>query len=93
MEVVRVPRKQRNHLLESLLEKFKISYVAYTYGAYLFGYKRRRVELASTLIINPKFLWLDEPFAGVDPVTVQEIQAIIKKLKKALGQEQKYSLQ
>jgi lipopolysaccharide export system ATP-binding protein len=81
MEIVKVPRNKRKYLLESLLEKFNIGYAANTNGAALSGGERRRVELARSLIINPKFLLLDEPFAGVDPVTVQEVQAIIKRLK------------
>ncbi len=81
MEVTRVPRNQRRDLLNSLLEKFQIKKIAKSLGSSLSGGERRRVEIARSLIINPKFLLLDEPFAGVDPVTVQEIQAIIEDLK------------
>ena len=81
MEIVNIPRRRRKCLLESLLAKFNISNVANSRGSVLSGGERRRVELARSLIVNPKFLLLDEPFAGVDPVTVQEIQGIIKKLK------------
>lgn len=81
MEVVGVPKKNRDTMLEDLLSKFQINHIRKTKGAALSGGERRRVEIARSLIINPKFLLLDEPFAGVDPVTVQEIQNIIASLK------------
>ncbi len=81
MEVVGIPAHERKNLLEELLGKFQISHIAKSMGASLSGGERRRVEIARSLIINPKFLLLDEPFAGIDPVTVQEIQHIIQKLR------------
>jgi lipopolysaccharide export system ATP-binding protein len=81
MEVTGVPRTERRDQLASLLHKFQIGKIAKSLGSALSGGERRRVEIARSLIINPKFLLLDEPFAGVDPVTVQEIQAIIEDLK------------
>lgn len=81
MEVTRVPKSQRMDMLEDLLNKFHITHIRDSKGAALSGGERRRVEIARSLIINPKFLLLDEPFAGVDPVTVQEIQSIIYSLK------------
>lgn len=81
MEVVGVPSHERKNLLEELLRKFQITHIAKSMGAALSGGERRRVEIARSLIINPKFLLLDEPFAGIDPVTVQEIQHIIQKLR------------
>jgi lipopolysaccharide export system ATP-binding protein len=63
------------------MNKFQISHVAKSKGASLSGGERRRVEIARALIIKPDYLLLDEPFAGIDPVTVQEIQAIIAKLR------------
>lgn len=81
MEITKVPRQKRLELLKDLLAKFQIGHIAKSIGASLSGGERRRVEIARALIINPKFLLLDEPFAGVDPVTVQEIQAIIESLK------------
>ena len=81
MEVVKVPKKDRRELLDDLLGKFQIEHIRSTAGAALSGGERRRVEIARSLIIQPNFLLLDEPFAGVDPVTVQEIQQIITNLR------------
>ena len=81
MEVTKVPRGERKKLLKDLLGKFQIGHIAKSLGAALSGGERRRVEIARSLIIKPKFLLLDEPFAGVDPVTVQEIQGIIESLR------------
>ncbi len=81
MEVVGVPHHKRRDLLEELLTKFQVSHIAKSYGASLSGGERRRVEIARSLISKPDFLLLDEPFAGIDPVTVQEIQKIISKLR------------
>lgn len=80
MEVVGVESHRRRMLLDELLSKFQITHIARSKGASLSGGERRRVEIARALIIRPKFLLLDEPFAGIDPVTVQEIQSIIGKL-------------
>jgi lipopolysaccharide export system ATP-binding protein len=81
MEVTKVDKSKRKKLLKSLLEKFQIGHIQDSLGAALSGGERRRVEIARSLIINPDFLLLDEPFAGVDPVTVQEIQKIIENLR------------
>lgn len=81
MEVTGEPAHHRKQRLEELLTKFQISHIAKSLGAALSGGERRRVEIARALIIRPKFLLLDEPFAGIDPVTVQEIQGIVKGLK------------
>lgn len=85
MEVVGVPANERRRFIEELLFKFQISHIAKSKGAALSGGERRRVEIARSLIIRPKFLLLDEPFAGIDPVTVQEIQLIIQKLRDEEG--------
>lgn len=82
MEVCNIPRSERRILLEELLNKFMIEHISQSLGASLSGGERRRVEIARALIIRPKFLLLDEPFAGIDPMTVQEIQAIISQLSR-----------
>jgi lipopolysaccharide export system ATP-binding protein len=81
MEIVDYPVNDRKRRLNELLEEFQIGRIENSLGASLSGGERRRVEIARSLITNPKFLLLDEPFAGVDPVTVQEIQSIIARLK------------
>lgn len=80
MQVWGVPRKKRAALLTNLLNQFGLTHVRKTMGLSLSGGERRRLEIARTLIINPKFLLLDEPFAGIDPVTVHEIKILIKNL-------------
>lgn len=80
MEVWGTPRKQRSALLEKLIEQFGIGHIRKSLGISLSGGERRRLEIARTLVISPRFLLLDEPFAGIDPVTVSEIQELIKKL-------------
>ncbi|APJ02789.1 LPS export ABC transporter ATP-binding protein [Silvanigrella aquatica] len=80
MEVWGTPRKQRPALLEKLIEQFGIGHIRKSLGISLSGGERRRLEIARTLVISPRFLLLDEPFAGIDPVTVAEIQELIKKL-------------
>ena len=81
MEVVGVPRTERTAMLEDLLNKFQVQHIRKSLGQALSGGERRRVEIARALISKPDFLLLDEPFAGIDPMTVQEIQEIISNLK------------
>ncbi|MFK7873137.1 MAG: LPS export ABC transporter ATP-binding protein [Oligoflexales bacterium] len=80
-QVVGLPKSEQKPRVQDLLQKFQIEHVAQSLGAALSGGERRRVEIARSLIINPSFLLLDEPFAGVDPLTVQEIQNIIRNLR------------
>jgi lipopolysaccharide export system ATP-binding protein len=81
MEVLGFSRKERKQRAEELLNELGISHIAKNKGFNLSGGERRRTEIARTLVTNPKFILLDEPFAGVDPIAVQDIQAIVKNLK------------
>lgn len=79
-------QQQRQHQLEALLVEFNIEHIRYIQGLSLSGGERRRVEIARALATNPKFILLDEPFAGVDPISVGNIQDIIRHLKnKGIG--------
>lgn len=82
LEVVEPDRANRIHLMEQLLEEFGISHIASVNGYSLSGGERRRVEIARALITKPAFILLDEPFAGIDPIAVAEIQKLIVSLKK-----------
>lgn len=81
MEMRGVPKAQRIERLESLIDEFNLSKVRRSLGIQLSGGERRRCEIARALAIDPKFILLDEPFAGVDPIAVEDIQYIIAKLK------------
>ncbi len=79
--VYKKDKKQINKIVEELLEKLSIAQIRSRRGINLSGGERRRVEIARALVMKPKFILLDEPFAGVDPIAVIEIQNIIRFLK------------
>ncbi|PIQ49425.1 MAG: LPS export ABC transporter ATP-binding protein [Cytophagales bacterium CG12_big_fil_rev_8_21_14_0_65_40_12] len=82
LEMTDLPRKEQKEKMESLLEEFSLTHVRKNKGQVLSGGERRRTEIARALSVDPKFVLLDEPFAGVDPIAVEEIQTIVFKLKK-----------
>lgn len=81
LEMTRLTRQEQKNKLESLLDEFRLQLVRKNNGDTLSGGERRRTEIARALAVDPKFILLDEPFAGVDPIAVEDIQAIVAKLK------------
>ncbi len=81
MEFTNFTKKQQKERLESLLDEFGLQRIRKSLGIQLSGGERRRVEIARALSVKPKFILLDEPFAGVDPIAVEDIQNIVVKLK------------
>ncbi|MEQ8789077.1 MAG: LPS export ABC transporter ATP-binding protein [Pirellulaceae bacterium] len=81
MELLGMGRKQRNDRCQQLLERFKITHIRKSKAGRLSGGERRRLEIARCLVSDPKIILLDEPFNGIDPVTVQGIQALICELR------------
>jgi lipopolysaccharide export system ATP-binding protein len=81
LEMTKQPVEYQKEKLESLIAEFGLQKVRKNLGDQLSGGERRRVEIARCLAINPKFIMLDEPFAGIDPIAVQDIQQIVGELK------------
>ena len=81
LEMTTLNKKEQREKLESLLDEFRLHHVRKSNGDVLSGGERRRTEIARALAVDPKFILLDEPFAGIDPIAVEDIQAIVAKLK------------
>ncbi len=81
LEMTTLSIPQQKEKLESLLSEFRLGHVRKSPGDVLSGGERRRTEIARALAVDPKFILLDEPFAGIDPIAVEDIQAIVAKLK------------
>lgn len=81
LEMTDFPKDYQKQRCEELLEEFSLAHIRKSKGIQLSGGERRRTEIARALAINPKFILLDEPFAGVDPIAVRDIQEIVAKLK------------
>ena len=81
LEFTNRTKKERKEKLESLIEEFSLGHVRTNKGELLSGGERRRTEIARCLASDPKFILLDEPFAGVDPIAVEDIQSIVAQLK------------
>lgn len=81
LEFTKLSKKDQHDRLESLIEEFGLGNVRKSKGIQLSGGERRRTEIARALAVDPKFILLDEPFAGIDPIAVEDIQHIVSKLK------------
>jgi lipopolysaccharide export system ATP-binding protein len=82
LEMTDMNKDERKQRLEQLLEEFHLTHVRKNLGNRLSGGEKRRTEIARALATNPKFVLLDEPFAGVDPIAVEDIQSIVSELRK-----------
>jgi lipopolysaccharide export system ATP-binding protein len=81
LEMTRMTKKEREMKMEALLDEFHLTHVRNNNGDSLSGGERRRTEIARALSVDPKFILLDEPFAGVDPIAVEDIQTVVARLK------------
>ncbi|KAA5533420.1 LPS export ABC transporter ATP-binding protein [Taibaiella lutea] len=81
LEMTKLSKQEQKDKLESLLAEFRLGHVRKSPGDVLSGGERRRTEIARALAVNPKFILLDEPFAGIDPIAVEDIQGIVARLK------------
>jgi lipopolysaccharide export system ATP-binding protein len=81
LEMTSLSKAEQKDKLETLLDEFRLHHVRKSNGDVLSGGERRRTEIARALAVDPKFILLDEPFAGIDPIAVEDIQTIVAKLK------------
>lgn len=81
LEMTKLSKTERKHKMEELLTEFRLTHVRKNNGDSLSGGERRRTEIARALAVNPSFILLDEPFAGVDPIAVEDIQTVVARLK------------
>lgn len=81
LEMTKLSKIDRKHKMEELLTEFRLTHVRKNNGDSLSGGERRRTEIARALAVNPSFILLDEPFAGVDPIAVEDIQTVVARLK------------
>lgn len=81
LEMTKLSKKEQKEKLEILIGEFNLDHVRKSNGDVLSGGERRRTEIARALAVDPKFILLDEPFAGIDPIAVEDIQSIVTKLK------------
>jgi lipopolysaccharide export system ATP-binding protein len=82
LQMTKLNKEEQNEKLESLLNEFSLQHIRKNRGDLLSGGERRRTEIARALAVDPSFILLDEPFAGVDPIAVEDIQAIVASLKR-----------
>jgi lipopolysaccharide export system ATP-binding protein len=83
LETMPYSKSEKNEMLERLLEELDITHIRHSKGYQLSGGERRRVEITRSLVTKPKFMLLDEPFAGIDPLAVADLQKIVLKLKES----------
>lgn len=81
LEMTKLSKEEQRTKLESLISEFRLGHVRKSNGDVLSGGERRRTEIARALAVNPRFILLDEPFAGIDPIAVEDIQGIVARLK------------
>jgi len=81
LQFTKLSKKEQQNKVESLLEEFGLAHIRKSMGISLSGGERRRTEIARALAVDPSFILLDEPFAGVDPIAVEDIQSVVSRLK------------